>query len=54
MSRGTTADIDPSQWSIVDGMLYLNLNKQVKETWAQDMAGNITKADRNWPEVLKK
>ena len=51
---GTTADIDPEQWSIVDGKLYLNLNKKVQELWKSEMTPNIEKADKNWPEVLKK
>lgn len=54
MSRGTTADIDPEAWNIVDGKLYLNLNKDVQRKWKQDIPGYIEKADRNWPEVLKK
>lgn len=54
VSRGTTADIDPEQWSIVDGKLYLNLDKGVQKKWREDIPGNIEKADRNWPGVLKK
>lgn len=54
MSRGTTADIDPSQWTIVDGKLYLNLNNDVQKKWRNDIPGNIEKGDRNWPEVLTK
>jgi hypothetical protein len=54
VSRGSTADIDPEAWSIVDGKLYLNLNKKIQKMWAEDMSGNIEKADKNWPHVLKK
>jgi hypothetical protein len=52
VSRGTTADIDPESWAIVDGLLYLNLNKRIQRRWQKDIPGNITKADRNWPGVL--
>ena len=53
MSRGTTADIDPQAWEIVDGKLYLNLNKDIQKTWAKDKIGNIEKADDNWPRLSK-
>jgi hypothetical protein len=54
VSRGTTADIDPEQWSIVDGKLYLNLNSEVQKLWRSEMSENIRKADRNWPGVIAK
>ena len=54
MSRGTTADIDPDEWSFVDGKLYLNLNNKVQKLWADEMMENIKKADENWPSVITK
>jgi hypothetical protein len=54
VSRGTTADIDPDAWNIVDGRLYLNLNKKIHKKWNKDIPGNIKKADKNWPGVLEK
>jgi len=54
VSQGTTADIDPESWTIVDGKLYLNLNKDVQTLWTNDMKAYIEKADRNWPSVLTK
>jgi len=54
VSRGTTADIDPDSWSVVDGKLYLNLNKKIQKRWKKDVPGNIKKADKNWPGVIKK
>ena len=53
MSRGSTADIDPDIWSITDGKLYLNLNRDVAKKWEEDIAGNIGKADGNWPKVIQ-
>jgi hypothetical protein len=38
---------------VVENKLYLNFSPAVKETWAKDIPGNITKADGNWPNVLK-
>lgn len=54
VSQGTTADIDPDSWSIVDGRLYLNLNRDVQRFWSGNIKGYIEKADRNWPTVLTK
>ena len=54
MSRGTTADIDPFSWTIVEGKLYLNLNKGIQKKWSRDIPGNTNKANLNWPEVLNK
>lgn len=54
VSQGTTADIDPGSWRIVDGKLYLNLNPEVQVLWEQDIPGYIKKADRNWPAVLNR
>ena len=54
VSRGYTADIDPAAWSIVDGKLYLNYSLRVQRTWEGDAAGNIRKADANWPTLRGK
>jgi YHS domain-containing protein len=53
VSRGTTADIDPEAWAIVDNKLYLNLNKEVQKMWQQDREGYIKKADENWPRIKR-
>lgn len=53
VSRGYTASTDPDAWRVVNGKLYLNYNKSVRATWAKDIPGNIAKANRNWPNVLK-
>ncbi|MEM8542705.1 MAG: YHS domain-containing (seleno)protein [Cyanobacteria bacterium P01_H01_bin.119] len=52
VSQGYTAEIDPTAWKIVDGSLYLNFDARIQERWAQDIPGNIAKADTNWPGVL--
>lgn len=54
VSQGYTASSVPDAWRIVDGKLYLNYSKGVQKTWAQDIPGNIVKADTNWPKVLDK
>jgi hypothetical protein len=53
VANNYTASIDPQAWRIVDGKLYLNYSLAVRETWAKDIPGNISKADANWPGVLR-
>ncbi len=52
ISQGKTAGIDPENWNIVDGKLYLNYNASIQERWEADIPGFIAKADANWPGVL--
>ena len=41
-------DVDPLAWRIIDGKLYLNLNKQVQKKWLTDTQGYIASGERNW------
>ncbi len=52
VSKGYTAKIDPNAWHIFEDKLYLNYSKSVQQTWQQDIPGNVTKADMNWPKLL--
>ena len=52
LSEGNLASVDPRAWSIVDGKLYLNYSADVQAQWAEDVPGNIEKADTFWPTVL--
>lgn len=54
VSQGATASIDPAAWRIVDGKLYLNYSKSVQNQWVQDIPGNISKGDNNWPGLKQK
>jgi hypothetical protein len=49
-----SANVDPEAWSIVDGKLYLNYSKPIREEWEQDAPALIAKADAKWPEVAAK
>ncbi len=51
VSVGAKFDGDPSLWKIVDGKLYLNLNRDIQGNWLKDLDGNIRKADRNWSKI---
>jgi hypothetical protein len=52
VSQGKTADIDPEAWTVFNGRLYLNLNKDVQRLWDKDRKEYIRKADENWPHLL--
>ena len=52
VSKNTTASIEPEQFSIVDGKLYLNYNKDIQEQWQVNKLKNIQTADKNWPGIL--
>ncbi len=45
---------DPEVWKIVDGQLYLNLDRNIQKMWFEDIPGNIVKADQNWPNIKDK
>ena len=53
VSQNAAVKGDPLLWKIVDGKLYLNINKQVVNIWNKDIPGYIAKANANWPNVLK-
>lgn len=44
-------DVDPQAWRVVDGRLYLNVNKDVQKRWLDDVPGNLATADKNWPRL---
>ncbi len=52
VSQGKTVDIDPEAWTIFEGRLYLNLNKDVQSLWERDKQEYIQKADENWPRMI--
>ncbi len=54
VAEGSTASADPELWKVVDGKLYLNYSASVQKKWELDIAGNIRKANQNWPTVLGK
>ncbi|NHQ87541.1 YHS domain-containing protein [Iodobacter sp. HSC-16F04] len=47
-------DGDPQAWKVVDGKLYLNVNKEVQKKWLEDVAGNLKKANMEWPAIKDK
>jgi YHS domain-containing protein len=53
ISRGTIADVDPSEWAVVNDNLYLNNNAVAQHIWDTDRPGNIRAGNKNWPLVPK-
>ena len=53
-SEGHKAPTEPDAWTIVDGKLYLNYNKDVKVLWNKNQSELIKKADANWVELKGK
>ena len=53
VAGGYKASIDPAAFTIVDNKLYLNYNSAVQKQWRADVPGFVTRADRNWPAVVK-
>ena len=54
VSLGRTAPIDVNTFSIVDGRLFIQHNQRAVNGWNKDVAGNIVKADKYWPDVSTK
>lgn len=51
VSKGKKFIGDPNVWKVVDGTLYLNLNKDVQRIWEEDVPGNITEANGQWKSI---
>lgn len=54
VSQGYTAGIDPQAFQIVDGRLLLQYSQGVRKDFNKDTAGNLKKADANWPNIVAK
>jgi YHS domain-containing protein len=45
---------DPTIFAVVDGKLYLNLDKEIQKTWEKEKEKNIKKAHNNWSNIKSK
>jgi len=54
VSQGYTASIDPNAFQIIDGRLVLQYSLGVRKDFNKDAAGNLKKADANWPGIVEK
>ena len=50
MSNGALVPVDPENWRIVDGKLYLYFSERAEAEWSQDVSANIVKGDAHWDE----
>lgn len=53
-SKGKTVPIKIEAWQIVNGRLLMQYDLDVKAKFNTDPQGNLSKADKNWPELLEK
>lgn len=53
VSEDHKSPTDPSAWTIVEGKLYLNYSRKVKELWSKDIPARISRADELWPSLNK-
>jgi len=51
VSRGGKVPGNPNLWRIVDDKLYLNITTVVTGFWEEDIPGNISLAEGNWPPI---
>lgn len=51
VSKGGKVPGNPNLWRIVDDKLYLNITQNVVGFWEEDIPGNITLAQGNWPTI---
>lgn len=54
VASGYAVKTEPDAWSVVDGKLYLNYDRNVQASWVKDIPGYIRKADANWPRALER
>ena len=53
VAGGALVKIEPDQWTIIDGKLYLNFNAKLNKAWKKDTSGYIKTADALFEKLLK-
>ena len=53
-SEGHKAPTEPDAFTIVNGKLYFNYNKDVQVMWRKDKEARIITADKNWTDLKDK
>ena len=53
VSRGKTVPVKVEAFQIVNGRLLLQYDLEVRDKFNQDQAGNLAKADQNWPGIVE-
>ncbi|MBC6427761.1 MAG: YHS domain-containing protein [Cellvibrionales bacterium] len=53
VSNDALAPIDPQQFTVLDGRLFLNYNAAVQKKWLPEKEERIRLADENWPGLVE-
>lgn len=53
-SKGYLVKVEPDQFAVLDGKLYLNYDADVQKKWSADPKGYIKAADENFVNLLKR
>ncbi len=51
---GKLFPVDINTWQVRNEKLYLNLNADILKKFNADFDGNVAKANKNWPDLVKK
>jgi YHS domain-containing protein len=54
VAQGYLVKVEPDQFTVLDGKLYLNYDADVQAKWRQDPLGYIKAADAKFPALLTK
>jgi YHS domain-containing protein len=54
VAKGGLVKVDPDQFTVLDGKLYLNFDASVQKDWLKDRANLIKTAEAKFPDLLKK
>jgi YHS domain-containing protein len=53
VAQGHLVKVEPDQFTVLDGKLYLNYDADVQATWKKDVPGYIKAADAKYSSLLK-
>jgi hypothetical protein len=51
--RGVAVKADPEVWTIVDGKLYMKVNKGARDEWRENATENVKKGNEAWPAMKR-
>ena len=54
VAKDDLVKVDPEQFTVFEGKLYLNYDASVQKDWNKDRAGFIKQADAKFPKLLAK
>jgi len=54
VSHNKLAPVEIEAFQIVEGKLYMQYSKSIRDSFNEDQKGNLGKANQNWPGLLEK